>query len=250
MRHPGSGTRRLIAAAVVGLVVVGSVLAVSTGAFPILQNSTEEPPVDNPAVNGSIEMVVEGANVTAKGRVAVDGVPPVIESATLADLTDGDGVVGDGDRIEIAATVRDSDSSVDRVGANGSVFGAEIVELTDDTGNGTYTTIITVDESRAGTGGSHAVLVGANDTVNNTVGGYTNELELVRDTATQTPTETEPAPTPTPTETEPEQTPTETGTPTPTETPSEIISPGLPGFGPLVAFAALIVFVAVRRLRD
>jgi hypothetical protein len=245
MRHPGSGTRRLIAAAIVGLVVVGSVLAVSTGAFPILQNSTEAPPVDNPAVNGSIEMVVEGKDVTARGRVAVDGVPPVIESATLADLTDGDGVVGDGDRIEIAATVRDRDSSVDRVGANGSVFGAEIVELTDDTDDGTYTMIITVDGSRAGTGGSHAVLVGANDTVNNTVGAYTTELELTEDTATGTPTETEPAPTATPTETEPAP----TATPTPTETPSEVISPGLPGFGPLVAFAALIVFVAVRRLR-
>jgi hypothetical protein len=184
-------------------------------------------------------MVVEGENVTASGRVAVDGVPPVIESATLADLTDGDGVVGDGDRIEIAATVRDSDSSVDRVGANGSVFGAGIVELTDDTGDGTYTTTITVDGSRAGSDGSHAVLVGANDTVNNTVGVFTGELELTRDTATQTPTETEP-----------EQTPTRTATPTETETPSEIISPGLPGFGPLIAFAALIVFVALGRLRE
>lgn len=219
MRYPGSKTSRLIAAVVVSLVVVGSVLAVTTGAFPVLSDSTEAPSVDNPEVNGSIEMVVEGKDATATGKVQIDGVSPVIESPTLTDRTDGDGVVGDGDRIQIAAIVRDSHSSVDHVEANGSAFGAGIVELTDDTGDGTYTVSITVDGSQAKVDGSYAIIVGANDTADNTATAYTTELEIARK-------------------------------PVPTSTPADTISPGLPGFGPVIAIAALLIVVAGYRWRE
>lgn len=122
-----------------------------------------------------------------------DTVAPTIDNATLIDITDGDGIVSDGDRIEITANVSDDGVGVDRVGATASAFGAGLVELTDGDRDGIYNATVVVDASQAAVDGSYPVSVAANDTANNTVSAETNELELDREAGT-TPTPTAAAP--------------------------------------------------------
>jgi hypothetical protein len=108
-------------------------------------------------------------------------VPPTITNATAIDLEDGDGVVSDGDRVEVTAAVTDDGSGVERADAFPDSFGvAGPLPMTDADGDGVYDTTFRVEADRASPDGSYTIGLGAIDETGNVNLGrvVTNELEL------------------------------------------------------------------------
>jgi parallel beta-helix repeat protein len=134
--------------------------------------------LDNLSVDGNVRVVVSGGNTTATGNVALEDDPPTIESPTAIDHTDGDGVVRDGDTIEVSATVFDAETEVESVTANASAFGAGTLSLADEDGDGTYTGTFTVNASASAGEGGHAIRITATDTTDHIRRATTNTLEL------------------------------------------------------------------------
>jgi hypothetical protein len=114
-----------------------------------------------------------------------DETPPAITNATASDLEDGDGVVSNGDLVEVRATVTDNESGVRRVDAfpesPGPVEGPGPLTMTDDDGDGVYTTTVRVEVVRTTPDGGYAVEIGATDEAGNVNIGqvFTNELGLI-----------------------------------------------------------------------
>jgi len=97
----------------------------------------------------------------------VDDAAPSIDNVALTDVTDGDGIVADGDTVEVTADVDDgSGSGVNSVTVDGSNFGAGgSITMTDD-GSGTYSATFTVDTASA-SGGDQSVTITGTDDVGN-----------------------------------------------------------------------------------
>lgn len=108
---------------------------------------------------------------------AADTTPPSVTNASLDDATDGDGVVADGDIVNVSADVQDA-VGVGSVMADASAFGAGTVNLTDGDGDGTYDAAFTVAAAAAAADGDHALTVNATDTSGNVGSDTTNALTL------------------------------------------------------------------------
>ncbi len=167
---------RLIAAMVFTAVLLGGVIAMGSGAIPGVQVSST--PLDNLSVDGDIHVAISGDNTTATGDIYIRDDPPTIESPTAIDRTDGDGVVRDGDTIEVSATVFDAETGVANVTANASAFGVETVTLEPGEGDGTYTGTFTVDAGSVAEATSSPIRITATDTTGHTREASTNALEL------------------------------------------------------------------------
>ncbi|MFB6228800.1 MAG: Hvo_1808 family surface protein [Halobacteriales archaeon] len=102
---------------------------------------------------------------------------PRITNATAIDLEDGDGVVSEGDRVELRATVTDPDNDVVRVGALPDPFGVEQVELT-SAGGDRYTGTFVVGSDFPAIGGSYPIQIVAEDGAGNFANVNTNALEV------------------------------------------------------------------------
>jgi hypothetical protein len=90
---------------------------------------------------------VDGAS-DERGTVTVDTPSPTVDSATLTDATDGDGLVTDGDSVRVEATIV-TESPISSVTADASAFGADSVDLAHESGS-TYAGTFTVDEAGVG----------------------------------------------------------------------------------------------------
>ena len=173
---------RVIAAVVVTAVVLGSVVAIGTGALPVVQVADDT--LGNLTADGEVHVAVRGGNATATGDVPIGNEPPTIESAGAVDRADGNGNVRDGDVIGVSATVTDPEG-IERVVANASAFGAGTLTLADGDGDGTYTGNLTVNASAGAGRGTHAISVTATDTAGHTRRTATNALKLVSSTSIQ-----------------------------------------------------------------
>ena len=171
---------RVIAAVVVTAVVLGSVVAIGTGALPVVQVADDT--LGNLTADGEVHVAVRGGNATATGDVPIGNEPPTIESAGAVDRADGNGNVRDGDVIGVSATVTDPEG-IERVVANASAFGAGTLTLADGDGDGTYTGNLTVNASAGAGRGTHAISVTATDTAGHTRRTATNALKLVSSTS-------------------------------------------------------------------
>ncbi|WP_435126805.1 right-handed parallel beta-helix repeat-containing protein [Halobaculum sp. D14] len=137
----------------------------------------------------------DGANVTANVTVSpfyVDAAmttlstePPAVSNATLVDATDGNGVVGDGDRLTVSARVTDA-SGVDSVRVDAGPFGAGTVTLTDGDADGVYEATFTVDAAAASVDASYALSVVATDRGGAVGSASTNPVDLSTDSETTT----------------------------------------------------------------
>ncbi|MFC7204970.1 PGF-pre-PGF domain-containing protein [Haloferax namakaokahaiae] len=118
-------------------------------------------------------------NSTTTGTLALDTEKPTLTNVTLVDDTDGDGIVEDGDSVEIRANSTDATSGVVSVTADASAFGADSnVTLTDGDSDGTYTATVTVNASNSSGEGHYDVGVTAADDGDNARAGTTNTLAL------------------------------------------------------------------------
>jgi hypothetical protein len=119
-----------------------------------------------------------GLTLNASGDGGAGGTtPPVISNATAIDRTDGDGVVSEGDLIEVRATVTDADDNVSFVEAFPEPFGVNQVVLTNTAGdhyNGTFV----VGSDFTPINGSYRILVSAEDSLGNFNDELTNELQV------------------------------------------------------------------------
>jgi len=104
--------------------------------------------------------------------------PPVVESVSLTDATDGNGTVSPGDEVRVNATVS---GSVDSVTADLSAFDAGTVTLTTDA-DGDYTATAIVGTNVAE--GAHAATVTATGTSGTEDSATTGTLDVVVDELT------------------------------------------------------------------
>jgi hypothetical protein len=91
---------------------------------------------------------------------------PTVTDAAAIDLRDGDGVVANGDLVEIRANVTDNASGVERVFAVGGEFRTEEVSL-NSTGNGVYNGTFRVDAADTGSDSVYPITVIAEDRTGN-----------------------------------------------------------------------------------
>jgi len=135
---------------------------VSVGASPTEGDQSVSISATDAAGNG-------GSQAVASGTVTVDTTAPAVSSVTLTDDTDGNGVVIDGEKLLITATVTDA-NGVASVETDASAFDAGTVTLSDDgpnsaAGDDRYSATVTVGASP--TEGDQSVSVNATDTVGN-----------------------------------------------------------------------------------
>ncbi|ELZ95166.1 hypothetical protein C440_08817 [Haloferax mucosum ATCC BAA-1512] len=137
--------------------------AASDGSYSVQLTATD--------AEGNVE------SVTTETLV-LDTTDPTLSDLSITDATDGDGIVEDGDQIEIRANSTDATSGVVNVTADASAFGAgPAVKLT-DSGGGTYTGTVTVDEADSSGEGDYGVTVTATDDGDNERTDSTGTLAL------------------------------------------------------------------------
>ncbi|SDX76109.1 Ig-like domain-containing protein [Halobellus clavatus] len=130
-----------------------------------------------PGFNGSDSFTYEASDgsrtdtgtviITVESAGSPDGTAPTLTNPALTDVTDSDGVVTGGDRIEASVAVTDTGGSgLADVLLNASGFGASNVPLTDGD-DGIYNGTFTVDAVRAGPDGTVTPRFGAVDTAGN-----------------------------------------------------------------------------------
>ncbi|MFB6229484.1 MAG: hypothetical protein ABEH88_13215 [Halobacteriales archaeon] len=105
--------------------------------------------------------------------------PPTVANATVFDLEDGDGVVSDGDRVAVSASVTDDDSDLVRVFAAPEQFGVNEVELT-NTGGDRYTGTFVVGDNFRAVDGNWRIPIIARDTTGNVADVLTGPLAVNR----------------------------------------------------------------------
>ncbi|MFC7314168.1 PKD domain-containing protein [Salinirubellus salinus] len=110
-----------------------------------------------------------GSQAVPSTSLTVDTTAPSINGVTLTDITDGNGIVTDGDTVQITATVTDS-NTISTVEADASTFDAGTVTLDDDGPNSAasddqYSATLIV--GAAPIEGDQLVRVGATDTASN-----------------------------------------------------------------------------------
>jgi|GEM_PF-2802922 len=110
--------------------------------------------------------------------VTIDDTPPSITNAIIADDTDGNGLVTDGDNVSVRADVDDFESGVSSVTADATAFGAGTITLTDGDGDGTYEGTFPVGSSGTAMSGNQSVVVSATDGAGNVNSQGTNELRI------------------------------------------------------------------------
>jgi PGF-pre-PGF domain-containing protein len=125
-----------------------------------------------------VRSVDNASNVNATSvTITVDTGGPVLEDATLSDATDANGVVKDGDQVEVAVNATDAATTVDVVTVDASQFGTSTVTLTHDAGD-RYNATFAVDEANAAADGDHALTITAIDDAGNENATATNDLTL------------------------------------------------------------------------
>lgn len=106
--------------------------------------------------------------ITVTPTAPTDSTAPTLTSPSLADLTDGNGIVTDGDRVGAAVTVTDAGGSgLANVTVNASRFGVGSVLLTDSNDDGVYNGSFIVNATRAGLDGTVRPQFRAADTAGN-----------------------------------------------------------------------------------
>ncbi|MFC7201397.1 beta strand repeat-containing protein [Halospeciosus flavus] len=128
-------------------------------------------------------------SVRTNRTLTVDTTDPTVRNATLTDVTNDNGIVGNGSEVRVAADVADANNVT--VTADPTVFGAGTVTLTDSDGDGRYTAVFAVDAAHAGPDGNHSLTVEAVDTTGNLNTSATGNLTL----DTDEPTFADPVPT-------------------------------------------------------
>ena len=127
------------------------------------------------AVNVSVRDIKDRTAARLTNTLALD-TSTFIEGATISDATDGDGNVTDGDRIDISATPSRTD--VGSLVANASDFGGpEVVSLSDNNDDGTYTGSFTVGANTSGNG-LQSVEVTLTSENGQTISGPTNAITV------------------------------------------------------------------------
>jgi len=120
-----------------------------------------------------------GINATRTRTVTVTNPAPTIDSASLIDAEDGNGVVTAGHEVRVEATVSDPADDVASVTADASAFGGSAsLNLADSDGDGTYTATFDVSAGEAGSDGRYGLTVVATDENGKTGAGTTGTLEL------------------------------------------------------------------------
>jgi hypothetical protein len=129
----------------------------------------------------------------AAPSVSAESTPPTISEPTVTEVTDAGGniddrLVGDGDEVQVTATVTDEGSGVDSVTVDASDFGgASAVTLSPSPdGSDTYAGTFFVDSGSASADGDYALTVTATDVDGNSATDTTGSLEL--DTTAPAPT--------------------------------------------------------------
>lgn len=106
------------------------------------------------------------------------GSGPTINNPSITDVTDGNGIVADGDTIRVSAAVTDPDG-ISSVTTDASVFGGpSTLTLTDGNNDDVYDATFTVDEATAGPDGSHSLVITATDSTGDSSSDTTNALIL------------------------------------------------------------------------
>jgi parallel beta-helix repeat protein len=118
-------------------------------------------PIDISATNTA---ETETAQTNTLSLFRVDGTAPILRFQSVADGTDGDGVVSDGDRIEVRLLAYDLDSGLSSVKVSASAFGVDTVAVTDADGDDVYNGSITVDVANAAADGGHSLTATATNT--------------------------------------------------------------------------------------
>jgi surface glycoprotein (TIGR04207 family) len=146
--------------------------------------------VPDPGFNGTDSFTYNAtdgqANDTATVTITVDpatsgdSTAPTLSNPTLADASDSDGYVADGDRIAAAVTANDSGTGLYKVGVDASRFGAGMVNLTDGNGDDVYNATFRVNDTAAGSDGAVTPLFRAVDNAGNVNG--TSGPSLTMDT--------------------------------------------------------------------
>ena len=175
--------------------------------FGVNDSSVAEPfPSENDTDSNSNATTV--LNTTSDGTVAVYAVSggsydrinlsvistPVVTDVTIGDDTDGNGIVTDGDTVEITATVTDA-TAITSVQADASAFDAGTVTLADAGPNSTaaddeYSAVVTVGAGV--TDGARSVTVSATDEAGN--GGAQNVASGTLTVDTTAPSIADPTP--------------------------------------------------------
>jgi hypothetical protein len=101
---------------------------------------------------------------------------PTITNATAIDLKDGDGVVADGDLVEIRANITDNDGGVERVFAVGGENSTERVPL-NSTDNSVYSGTFRVDAADIGSSNVYPITIVAEDVMGNYARAGLNSLD-------------------------------------------------------------------------
>ena len=97
-----------------------------------------------------------------------DPTAPTVTNPTLTDLTDGNELVTDGDRIEAAVTVTDTgESGLASVTLDASGFGAQTVPLTDTNNDNVYNGTFLIDATQTGPDGTVTPQFNAIDNADN-----------------------------------------------------------------------------------
>jgi hypothetical protein len=149
-----------------------------------------------PAVDGSWRIPILAEDTTGSFADAVTGPlavigddeepvddesTPTVTNATAVDLEDGDGVVSDGDRVMIRASITDNGSGVRQADAFPDSFGVEgPLSMMDADGDGVYNATFRVNAGQADDDGRYTIGIGAIDEADNVNFRqvFTNELEL------------------------------------------------------------------------
>ncbi|ELZ77074.1 hypothetical protein C455_14842 [Haloferax larsenii JCM 13917] len=142
---------------------VNAANAASDGTYPVQLTATD--------ADGNVESVTTSTLV-------LDTAAPTLTDVSITDTTDGDGIVEDGDTIEIRANSTDATSGVATVTADASAFGAGSAVTLTDSGGDTYTGTVTVDAATASGEGTYAVAVTTTDDGDNERTGSSGTLAL------------------------------------------------------------------------
>ena len=143
-----------------------------SGTGPYTYNATFTASEDD-TYDATLDAAADGVgNDGASGQTAsvvVDSTPPSVSGVAITDDTDGDGIVTDGDAVQVTATVTDA-NGVASVTADASAFGAGSVSLADDgpnsgSGDDQYSATFTVGSSPGD--GTRSVTVSATDEAGN-----------------------------------------------------------------------------------
>ncbi len=131
--------------------------------------------------DGSYSVTVEATDdasnkeTATTGTLTLDTTKPDVTGASISEVNNPDGLVTEGDQVEVSATV--TDSNLDTVETDASAFGAGTVTLTPDSGD-TYDATFVAGSQSTPTDGTHSLNVDATDLADNLGSDPTGDIEV------------------------------------------------------------------------